>query len=329
MTRPPPSPARAAAPDTPAAAATPATPATPATTGGRSRRLARALRRLLAVVVLLLLGPLGVIASGEVQPGRPWWSGSRDSSGQAPDPSDEPRAAVQVYAARTVGWRGAFGVHTWIATKRAGASAWTVHQVIGWRVFRGVGAVLTQQGPPDSRWFGAWPQRLVDLRGDGVDATIDRIEAAVAAYPYPDSYRAWPGPNSNTFTAFVARRVPELRLDLPPHAIGKDWLPGAILARTPSGTGWQLSLAGVLGVAVGVEEGLELNLLGLSVGVDANDLALRLPGFGRVGIGIGSGVGSAIGPGIGPALGPALGPGTGQARAQPAAQGSAPAPAAR
>ena len=43
-------------------------------------------------------------------------------------------------------------------------------------------------------------------------------------YPYADSYRVWPGPNSNTFTAFVLREVPELRVDLPPTAIGKDYL---------------------------------------------------------------------------------------------------------
>lgn len=252
-------------------------------------RLVRPVLAALALVGVLLLGPLGVIATGEVDPSASWRSGSRDSSGQAPLPADEPRAVVQVYAARTVGWRGAFGVHTWIATKRSGADAWTVNHVIGWRVFRGAGAVVTQAGAPDFRWFGAWPEKLVDLRGDGVDATIDRIEAAVAAYPYPDSYRAWPGPNSNTFTAFVARQVPELRLDLPPNAIGKDWLPGTIVDTTPSGTGWQLSLAGLLGVAVGIEEGLEFNLLGLSVGVDPNDFALRLPGFGRVGPGLGSG----------------------------------------
>ena len=241
----------------------------------------------LAVVGVLLLGPLGTIAIGEVDPSATWRSGSRESSGQSPSPADEPRAVVQVFAARTVGWRGAFGVHTWIATKRSGATGYVVHHVIGWRVFRGAGAVVTQGGTPDFRWFGAWPEKLADLRGDGVDATIDRIEAAVAAYPYPGSYRAWPGPNSNTFTAFVARQVPELRLDLPANALGKDWLPGTIVDRTPSGTGWQLSLAGLLGVAVGVEEGVELNLLGLSVGVDPNDLALRLPGFGRVGPGIG------------------------------------------
>ena len=238
---------------------------------------------ILALVGVLLLGPLGVIATGQVDPTATWRTGSRDSSGQAPAPADEPRAVVQVYAARTVGWRGAFGVHTWIATKRPGADAYTVHHVIGWRVFRGSGAVVVQTGVPDFHWFGARPDLLVDLRGDGVDTTIDRIEAAIAEYPYPDTYRAWPGPNSNTFTAFVARRVPELRLDLPANAIGKDWLDDGLVARTPSGTGWQLSLAGVLGVAVAIEEGLELNVLGLSVGVDANDLALRLPGFGRVG----------------------------------------------
>jgi len=120
------------------------------------------------------------------------------------------------------------------------------------------------------------------VRGEGVESAIDRIEAAVAAYPYPDRYRAWPGPNSNTFTAFVARRVPELRLDLPANAIGKDWLDGGVLDRTPSGTGWQFSLAGLLGVAAGLEEGLEMNLLGLSFGVDVADPALRLPGFGRI-----------------------------------------------
>jgi hypothetical protein len=250
----------------------------------------------LAVVGVLLLGPLGTIATGQVDPRASWWQGSRESSGQSPSPAEEPRAVVQVFAARTVGWRGAFGVHTWIATKRSGAEAYTVHHVIGWRVFRGAGAVVTQTGTPDFHWFGAWPERLVDLRGDDVDATIDRIEDAVAAYPWPDTYRAWPGPNSNTFTAFVARRVPELRLDLPPHAIGKDWLEaGRLVAPVPSGTGWQVSVAGVLGVLVGIEEGLELNLLGLSVGVDPNDLALRLPGFGRVGPGGGGGDGTPAG----------------------------------
>ncbi len=66
----------------------------------------------------------------------------------------------------------------------------------------------------------------------------------------------------NTFTAFVLRDNPELRVDLPPTAIGKDYLGLMPVARTPSGTGGQLSLFGLAGVAAGVEEGLEVNLLG-------------------------------------------------------------------
>ena len=41
---------------------------------------------------------------------------------------------------------------------------------------------------------------------------------------------------------------------------------------------------GLLGASLAWEEGLELNLMGLSAGIDVNDLALRLPGIGRVGV---------------------------------------------
>jgi hypothetical protein len=112
---------------------------------------------------------------------------------------------------------------------------------------------------------------------------IVQIESAVAAYPWRSSYRLWPGPNSNTFVAWVARQVPELRLDLPTTAIGKDYLGmTTFIDRAPSGTGWQLSLLGLAGVTVARDEGLELNLLGLGFGIDVDDRALRVPGFGRL-----------------------------------------------
>ena len=77
--------------------------------------------------------------------------------------------------------------------------------------------------------------------------------------------------------------MPELRVDLPPTAIGKDYLPGgALVAGTPSGTGYQVSLFGLVGVLAAVEEGLEINLLGLSFGIDPLDLALKLPMAGRI-----------------------------------------------
>lgn len=202
----------------------------------------------------------------------------------APAPQEEPGALVQVYGARAYNWRGAFGIHTWIATKRRYATHYRVYQVIGWNLYRGLSAVaVSRVEQPDLSWFNARPELLVEHRGPSVDTMIDRIEIAVSTYPYPYYYRVWPGPNSNSFTAYVARQVPELRLDLPPTAIGKDYLAhGKLLDRTPSGSGWQISLFGLLGLGLAWEEGIELNVLGLSAGIDLDDLALRLPGVGRM-----------------------------------------------
>jgi hypothetical protein len=126
---------------------------------------------------------------------------------------------------------------------------------------------------------------VAERRGPGVEQLIDRIEAAIESYPYPDQYRTWPGPNSNTFIAHIGREVPELELNMPPTAVGKDYLSaGGLLARTPSGSGFQVSVLGVLGLALGRAEGLELNLLGLVIGVDPLGLALKLPGIGRIGL---------------------------------------------
>lgn len=211
-----------------------------------------------------------------------WRTASREPAGLAPDPATTPEAVVQVYAARTVGWRGYVGVHTWIAVKPTDAERFTVHEVIGYRLRRTGTSVVSSERPADGRWFGAMPELLSDIRGPGVDDVIARIDKAVVEYPYADTYRVWPGPNSNTFVAFVLRAVPEVRADLPPTAIGKDYLGITPVNKTPSGTGVQLNVLGVAGVLAGIEEGLELNLLGLTFGVDPKGLALKLPLVGRL-----------------------------------------------
>lgn len=203
--------------------------------------------------------------------------------GLAPDPRTTAEPVVQVYAARAVRWRGYFGVHTWVAVKRRGADAFTTYEVNGWRLRRTGRAVSVDHRPPDARWFGNRPRLLADLRGDAVDDVITRIEAAVASYPYADRYRVWPGPNSNTFIAHVLRAAPELRVDLPANAIGKDYLGPAFVARAPSGTGGQANLYGLVGALAGIEEGLELSVLGLTFGVDPLDLSLKVPMAGRLG----------------------------------------------
>src|SRR5689334_11264488 len=242
-------------------------------------------RRILWILLLPLYAACSTTYLGQSGQlgGSDWRTASREPVGLAPDPAATPEAVVQVYAARTVSWRGYFGVHTWIAVKPSHADHFTIHEVIGYRLRRTGTVVVSGVRAPDARWFGAYPELLRDVRGPGVDALINRIEAAAKRYPYAQSYHVWPGPNSNTFTAFVLRQVPELRVDLPPTAIGKDYLGWRSVNRTPSGTGGQASLFGLVGVAAGVEEGLEVNLLGLNFGLDPKSLSIKLPIVGRLG----------------------------------------------
>jgi len=238
---------------------------------------------------LLLLGlfVLPVLVSGclpDPRGGVPWYQARRDPTGLAPDPAETPEAVIQVFTARAVSWRGVFAVHSWIAVKPTGAQRYTRYEVVGFGVAGGAPAVRVDRMGPDNYWFGARPQIVFDRRGDGVDAMIDKVRAAVATYPYPHEYRAWPGPNSNTFTAYIARQVPELSLDLPSNAVGKDFLPGgALFAAAPSGSGFQMSLYGLAGILIAADEGLEVNLLGLNIGVDVAVPALKLPALGRLG----------------------------------------------
>lgn len=246
---------------------------------GGSRRI------LLAVLVPLLIfaaGPILAVATGKARLDADWRTGSRQSAGIAPSPAAHNGAVVQVYAARALAWRGAFGVHTWISVKERGAGSYRVYEVIGWRYYHGLPAVRISSRPPDGYWYGSRPTLLADLRGAAAQRAIPRIDAAARSYPYAGSYRVWPGPNSNTFTAHIVRQVPELTVHFPSTAVGKDYLPAGVAARSPSGTGFQLSLFGVFGLMAAREEGVELNVLGLTLGVAPTPLTLKMPGLGHV-----------------------------------------------
>jgi hypothetical protein len=212
-----------------------------------------------------------------------WRTASHEPVGLAPDPAATPEAVVQVYGARTWGWRGNFGVHTWVAVKPANAQAYVVYEVIGWRLRWADSVVAIHARAPDARWYGNEPELYADQRGAEAEALIPRIDAAARAYPYANEYTAWPGPNSNTFVAWITRAVPELGVDLPPTAIGKDYLGATLVGSAPSGRGLQLSLGGMFAFTASGVEGLELNLLGLTFGINPFDPALKLPLVGRIG----------------------------------------------
>jgi hypothetical protein len=220
-------------------------------------------------------------AGGASVTAQDWRTASREPVGLAPDPALAKEAIVQVYGARTLGVKGIFGVHTWVATKPTDAPEWTVYEVIGWRLRWSDSAVVVRSRAPDGRWFGSEPELYAEKRGAGVDELIERIEKAVQEYPYAKEYTLYPGPNSNTFTAWIARAVPELEVDLPATAIGKDYLGSSIFSSAPSGSGFQVSLLGLLGFAASGVDGVELNLLGLNFGVSGS--GVKLPFVGRLG----------------------------------------------
>jgi hypothetical protein len=189
-------------------------------------------------------------------------------------------SVVQVWGARTRGAKGIFGVHTWVAVKPQGAAEFTVYEVVGWRLRWAESAVVIRNRAPDS-WFGAPGELYAEKRGPGVQELIRRIEKAVHEYPYANTYSLWPGPNSNTFTAWIARAVPELETDLPATAIGKDYIGSQFFSTAPSGSGFQFSLRGLFGVAASGVDGLEFNLLSLNFGISPS--GIKLPLVGRIG----------------------------------------------
>jgi hypothetical protein len=171
---------------------------------------------------LFFLLPLGISALLHRFGDAPsdWWGADRSSAGLLPPPASHPEAMVRVLAAPTVSWRGAVAVHSWIVVKPEGAPAYTRYDYTAW------GDPIRVNGfVPDGRWFGRVPDLVFAADGAQAAALIPPIRAAVENYAFRHrgDYRAWPGPNSNTFVAAVLDGLPGVAVNLPPNAIGKDF----------------------------------------------------------------------------------------------------------
>jgi hypothetical protein len=247
------------------------------------------------LLLFALLWLLPIAASAVLQqarnPIRNWWAASRASAGLLP-PAREAGGVVRVFAAPTVSWRGVVAVHSWIVFKEVGAPTYTRYDYTAW------GEPIRMNGfEPDGLWFGRVPEVVFAADGAAAEAMIPHIRAAIADYAWRNrgDYRAWPGPNSNTFVRAVMDAVPGIGVTLPPTAIGKDYpYDGRWLRPTPSRTGFQLSLGGYAGVTFGWVEGVEVNVLGGVVGLDLRRPALKLPGLGRIGMRGPDGPGTAL-----------------------------------
>jgi hypothetical protein len=172
---------------------------------------------LITILFVFAIGPAG--CSGD----KDWRTASRESAGIAPDPASTNEAVLQIYGAKAWGWRGWFAIHTWIAAKHTGETSYKVYDVVGWRRHHNQPVLRISYDVPDRYWYGEQPLVIKEYRGKGVDKLINSVDKAANAYPWKTTYKVFPGPNSNTFTGWIAKQVPELELDLPFSAIGSGY----------------------------------------------------------------------------------------------------------
>lgn len=230
------------------------------------------------------IGLLAILLSKKIDFSLKYYTANRESTKLAADPHQHSEAIIQVYAARAFNWRGLFSVHTWITFKAKNAAHYEVFQVVGWRKYRGLHCLSKETDIPDRAWYGQVPKIILDIRGKKAEKLIPKIITAADAYPY-QGYQMWPGPNSNTFTAFVGRKVPGLSLVMPANAMGKDYLGRfTFISRPPSRTGLQISFWGIFGFIIALREGIEVNFLSLILGINPRYLMIKIPCLGDIGL---------------------------------------------
>lgn len=214
-----------------------------------------------------------------------WQTANRDSAKIAPLASELNESIYQIYTARAFSWRGYFATHPWIAWKKKEDAEYTVAQVTSWNLRRNGEALSVGNDIPDRNWFGNTPTLIFEARGEKADRMIEHAKKLIIDYPFKNNYTLWPGPNSNTFVEYIIRYTPEATVELPSHAIGKDYLTNSnIFALSPSGSGGQISVFGLLGITLGLAEGFEFNILSMTFGIDILRPALKLPFYGRLGM---------------------------------------------
>ncbi len=233
-------------------------------------------------VVLLMLLPSAVGAAIGYAKGWPasWRLAAWSSSGVLASASAQKPATVIILASRTGRWKGIFAEHMSIVFKLENAPAWTRYDVVGWDK-----PVRQDAYVADALWYGNTPRVIYRLEGTAAAALIPHIQHSIQAYPNTAerSYVIWPGPNSNTFVSWVVRHTPGFDAELSSVAVGKDYLgPGLHMERAPSDTGFTVSLGGYLGMTLALEEGVELHVIGSTIGIDPNDLAIKLPALGKL-----------------------------------------------
>lgn len=185
-------------------------------------------------------------------------------------------AIVMVLSNRLGGPLKRIARHAYIAVREAGGGdRWTIWECCS------PGSHSSRN--PFNSSFGDEVRLHSVITGRRAAKAAECLGPATREYGNP-RYWMWPGPNSNTYVETVARAC-DIPVSLPSTAVGKDFrgLIGASV--TSEGTGLQLETP-VIGLRVGLKEGVEVHIFGLSLGIDLWPPAIIVPvGDGRIGFG--------------------------------------------
>ena len=202
---------------------------------------------------------------------------------RASRPSELPRDEAWVVAVSScrlpeyMQWYTRFAHHTWIDAKRGDEDAWVRVEVMGKTTGGTLKRVSADAVRADRRWG-----REVALHdvctGERARSIALQLDAAVDALgpAYATGYRAWPGPNSNTFVRDAAREAGGFGVTFDHNALGKDDYGWFGLGLASSRSGVHVDTRG-LGATLAAREGVELHVLGLTFGLQVWPPRLELP----------------------------------------------------
>src|SRR4051812_8444550 len=165
--------------------------------------------------------------------------------------------------------------HPWFAIRKKGETTWHVYEV---------GGGGDEEDPFTKHTPYVEPMLHKVWRGDEAEAAatcIEREGPKIRSY-IESHYIFYPGPNSNTFGDRVLRAC-KLSASLPSTSVGKDWRGIIGAGVTSERTGLQIETP-LVGFKIGLKEGIEVHIIGLSFGVDLWPPAIIVPvSYGRIG----------------------------------------------
>jgi len=202
----------------------------------------------------------------------------------APRPADIPAGDRDLVVVKTVRlpdnepWYSQFAQHSWIDFHAAGESNWTRVEA---NLEPEVWHIPEAEARQATRW-GRTVSLLLVLEGTEAAVCLPAIRAAAARAAEGFEYRAFPGPNSNTYTTRILEAVPGLAAELEHNSVGKDYTPILSMGWTAAGDGLHLDTA-IAGVSLGYLSGVELHFAGLTLGLSFWPPAIKLPVLPRIG----------------------------------------------